>query len=736
MLASHIEGVIVFRRGARVTRAATLELDPMPREVRVSGLPLCVDDGSIRARVEALEPGPVPIATGLRVTLDTHAADPALLPADDETLEAAEDALARLVGLMAQTERDLDGLRRLDLHPRGQLEGAPPGPSPATPRRALLSFRAKRRRNLEARRAALQQELRTTTRRVGELRDRDARGSSSRQARAHELRKCVVVALEPVAGERGAARARLVLEYVVPGACWAPSYTLRLDGASEATLELRAQVAQRSGEDWSGVLLTLSTAAADAFTELPELPSRRIGRKQPTPARRGWRPPPLGVEALFVDYERALRRRGERAPASASPQDDELYLARSGGLDGESEGAIELSRMLDAPTGAFPRQPEPAPAPEFASAAAPIPRAPAPQASPVLAARKSSGLLSGLGDLLGGGGPGSGAPLGDAPVRLRSPQHGVEPAPPAEVSTPEPMLDYGRLRLTPPERGGRGVLTLLDQPSLYMELIVTHTAVAALELTNAEVASLLDEARRTAASIDTERMPAGHHLAWSGHYDHAYAGGSRVDVPSDGEFHNVPVALREGSARVVHVVVPREANDVFRVAHIKNPLAAPLMAGPVDVYVGRDYLVTSALSSTPAGGELTVGLGVAQGVKVARNTRYREEATGLMKGTLVLHHEIEIEVGNHSGAPIELEVRERIPTLREGEEDIKLELGEVTPAWEAFDPRPSRDGEVRLRGGYVWRLELADGEQAELSARYALRIAAKHELVGGNRREA
>ena len=83
-----------------------------------------------------------------------------------------------------------------------------------------------------------------------------------------------------------AAGVRLVAEYDVPGARWAPSYTLRFDEALEqATLQVRAQVAQASGEDWQGVAIRLSTAQPEQWAELPELQSRRIGRKQAQPAR-------------------------------------------------------------------------------------------------------------------------------------------------------------------------------------------------------------------------------------------------------------------------------------------------------------------------------------------------------------------------------------------------------------------------------------------------------------------
>lgn len=697
MFDSRIEAVTVFRRGARVTRAGVLSLtEAVPREVRIGGLPLCLDDGSVRARLEALDEGELPIAGAVRVTLTTSDEDATLAPADDETLAAAEDELARLVTLKAQVELDREQLERLSLLARPRLKDEPPGPSPTAARAALLSLRSRERRALDERSAELEPAIRAASERVAELRDRDARSSTARRSREHELRKCVVVSLRAVEG--GAPRARLVIDYVVPGARWAPSYTLRLDGEGNgARLELRAQIAQRTGEDWTEARLTLSTAAADAWTELAELPSRRIGKKQPPVKKRGWRAPPVGAQALYGDYDRAVRRLGQRlgVPEEAA---DEIMAP----VDGRAASDLMISG---------------APVPMAPPAAAPMPIERAPFAAQARM-RKSAGLLSGIGDLIGG----AGTAAVDAPWQ----------APASEAApVPEPTLAFGRLRMLPKEHDARGTLTVIDQHALYLELLTVHT-----EITELEIAARVVEAQRDAETIDDERLPPGHHLAWSGHYDYAYATETAVDVPSDGEFHNLPVSVCEAETSVLFVVVPRESEDVFRVARIANAFATPLMAGPVDVYVGAEYLITSELSFTPRGGELSIGLGVAQGVKVARNTRFREESAGLMKGALVLHHAIDVEIHNHAGRAIDLEVRERVPVIREGEEDIKVEIGEVSPPWSVFDPRPRRDGEARLRGGYRWSLSLANGASQTLNARYAVRIASKHELVGGNRREA
>jgi uncharacterized protein (TIGR02231 family) len=195
------------------------------------------------------------------------------------------------------------------------------------------------------------------------------------------------------------------------------------------------------------------------------------------------------------------------------------------------------------------------------------------------------------------------------------------------------------------------------------------------------------------------------------------------------------VTTRDGEANVGYVSVPRESTDVFRVARIDNPLTAPLLPGPVDVYVGDEFLMTGDVDFTAPGGELELGLGVEQGIKVARNTRFREQSAGLMGGSLLLEHHVDVELENHTERPVDIEVRERVPVVREGDDDVRIELREVEPDWQPFEPFPSQAADERLRGGHRWRVALERGKKQTLSFAYTVKIASKHELAGGNRRE-
>ncbi|GAA4869540.1 mucoidy inhibitor MuiA family protein [Kitasatospora terrestris] len=69
--------------------------------------------------------------------------------------------------------------------------------------------------------------------------------------------------------------ARLRVEHLTPCALWRPAYRATLDGGT-LRLETDAMVWQRTGEDWSGVRLTLSTARSALAGEPPRLTEDRL----------------------------------------------------------------------------------------------------------------------------------------------------------------------------------------------------------------------------------------------------------------------------------------------------------------------------------------------------------------------------------------------------------------------------------------------------------------------------
>lgn len=668
---ARIEHVTVYARGALIRRVVTIPA-PLPDRVRIVGLPRSVIDHTLRVEVG----GPA-IATAVRSGVDAPAGATAL----EETTEL-RGARRRVAIADAEVARIAEAIDVLDT--AAVVEADPSDDPPAAwaavvaARRALIAVRRERELALHTGLAAARRESEEAQRAFVAIADRERRTGSAGPAKPHELRTYVEIDLTATA----ASEIAIHLEYQIAAARWAPSYIARIDG-DEVAVEIRAVVAQDAGEDWSAVPLRLSTAEPSQFSLLPELAAQKIGRRQHEPGRAGFRAAPTGAAALYADYDRS-RRRDALLPAPESTRADEP--AESDEL-ADQVWDEESSRAKVA----FQTPPEgrrlPPPAPLFAAA---------PGGAPPAAAKKQ--MRSRSADLR----------IGGAGGEARS-----EPA--AVSLAPVPRLDYGNLVMAPPSSPARG--TLIAAP------------------VDRRRTSIAGEQAHAQARISALRLPPGHVDAWAQGFDYAFATDAAVDVAADGAWHAIAVSARTTTTKLRHVAVPREQADVFRVASIANPFAGPLLPGPIDVYDHGRFLVTSSVELTPPGATVEIGLGVDPAVKIARNAEFREESAGMLRGKLELHHVIAIDVENVSGRSIDLEVRERVPVKRDGDDEVEVVLGRIEPGWERWTPDPEAPRDQRLRGGYRWRLTVPAGAKRTLKASYEIKLAGKHELVGGNRRE-
>jgi uncharacterized protein (TIGR02231 family) len=361
--------------------------------------------------------------------------------------------------------------------------------------------------------------------------------------------------------------------------------------------------------------------------------------------------------------------------------------------------------------------PAPSAPQRLAAASMPMPAAPA----------KGGGLMANLFGGFGGGGPvAEGAAYESAAYESEEAFDVTGAAAGYQAATSSPtlpraFLDFGRLRLDAPSAGRHGALHALTLEQLERE--------AGRDLRGMNEA--LGHARAMESAIDVLSAPPLHSYPDSLYgFDHRYDATTTVEVPSDGAFHSVAITEAEGPASMLHVSVPREDPAVFRTLSFTSPLEGAVLRGPVDVYLDGSLLVSSSVDPSPTGGKLEIGMGVDESVKVARNVRFREESAGLMGGSNHLVHEIEIEVRNAGGAPIRLEVRERLPVTAKGEEEIEVRAGKTSPPWHDTPPE-----DPSLEGGKRWLLDVRAGAEVKLSTEYTIRIASKNELVGGNRRD-
>jgi uncharacterized protein (TIGR02231 family) len=276
---------------------------------------------------------------------------------------------------------------------------------------------------------------------------------------------------------------------------------------------------------------------------------------------------------------------------------------------------------------------------------------------------------------------------------------------------PEAWLDYGRLTLAGPFEASPGKLGLGADPGDSPRL---RSAVAEAE----------SAARRAAGSP----LPPMTVAVRAQRFDDRYDALHPVSVPQDGRWHTVTLFTADATFAPELVSVPSVDPRVYRGLELKNQSRHALLEGPADVVVGGRFLATVALPAMAPGGVARVGLGVEEAVQVSRNLRYREETGGLLGGTALLVHELEVEVVNRLSAPISITVQERVPVS--DDHDVTVEELTQSPPWRDT----SREPPAPVEGRRAWTVAVPAGAKAALAAKFQIRIPSGRTLVGGNRR--
>ncbi|MFD3945547.1 DUF4139 domain-containing protein [Streptomyces sp. NPDC058579] len=690
---STLDSVVVYAQGALCLRLARGTV-PADGRVLVTGLPRSIDPGSLRARVLG---APGVRVTEARVEVEAEPVGEGLPDELRRETERLREAYARaearrnrqsgLIAEVAKLHPISPGRKREDPHRR----------TPVDAWLELADFVDERLAGLHARLAELEQAVREAEHALEVAYDREARASTDAPQAHVETTVGALLTLDGTAeGE-----VEVEVEYGVPGAVWVPTYRLtHRQGDGSGRLVLRASVAQRTGEDWTGVRLALATADLRRRTDLPRLRSVRIGRRQAAPAPSGWREPPAGLAELFSGFDAAGPSPASGAAAAGLPRAVGLPVAVGGA----------------APGGAAPR-PVPPPPPSPQGFGEPVGGFPVPGAA--YGAPMPAAMMPAPSQPSGPQPPG-GRPAAKARTRGRaeSSADGMEraegAAPPAPVPVtgpPQPSgaeLDYAALVLSGPEEpGGRRGRLFPD---------AAFDPVAA-------------EHRRRAETVAALPLP-GHAVrprVSAGSFDHRFDAAARADIPSDGTWHTVTVGEIPVGLRTEYLSVPSVEPTVYATLVLSNATDQALLAGPVEVTVDDDFLLTTALPTLAPGGVRRVGLGPAEGIRVTRRTQLRESTSGLRNTTTVLDTRVHVELANALARPVTVEVRERVPVTTEPDVRIEERADWTTPQ---TDTGPDR----HAPGTRVWRLDLPAGATAALEGGYEIRIPTGKALVGGNRR--
>ncbi|MFJ8861597.1 mucoidy inhibitor MuiA family protein [Streptomyces sp. NPDC102451] len=268
-IALPVTAVTCLEDRAHVERAVVLDLEAGVQRLRLGPVSALAVDRTLHAELSADHPatvldvrftrswtprGPVPHAgddSALRLRVHTLRGEQLSLEQRRDRLQARGELLGRLAA---------DLLREIG-------EGAGTGETDSARWTAELD-------RVDDERASCGEQLRTVEAALAAL--SDELGQTERAVHASEEEPAELVGHVELTVEASVAGpVGLRLSHLTSCALWRPAYRAVLDGGS-LTLETDAMVWQRTGEDWSDVRLTLSTARSALATEPPHLGEDRL----------------------------------------------------------------------------------------------------------------------------------------------------------------------------------------------------------------------------------------------------------------------------------------------------------------------------------------------------------------------------------------------------------------------------------------------------------------------------
>ncbi|MDB5593346.1 MAG: hypothetical protein JWM36_307 [Hyphomicrobiales bacterium] len=343
--ASRIAAVTVYPDAATVTRTADVDLPEGATALVFKGLPLGLDPASLR--VEGSAAGSLAIGS-----VDARTAAAESKPVDTSIEIRLKQLRFEREGWQSSVDA-LEGKKAMIVHfGEASPEKLSAEAAPLDIGRWSSAWDA-----VGQGLAKVGDDLRAAR---GSLRDVDDQIKvleSARQrppARSGAARD-VIVELEAGAATKG----KITLTYRVAGASWKPVYDMRLETGSagaKPSLELvrRAAVTQRTGEDWSGISLTLSTVRAARGTGAPDLQPLQLQFYEPPvayarPAAKALvAPPPMADSAQRQAQVAAPvpeSRPAEEREASVDAGAYQVSFHVPGQIEVPADGATKTFRM-------------------------------------------------------------------------------------------------------------------------------------------------------------------------------------------------------------------------------------------------------------------------------------------------------------------------------------------------------------------------------------------------------
>jgi len=772
-----IDNVIIFNRSALVTRTGKIpEFNDNRIDLSISPLPLILEDNTIRISLTGTSNWSM---RNIRIKIDTL---------DRKTEERIEDRVEKL----EKELRDTDGKLSSIVCKREKIEKWLSFPIPdiekwiklaikkeidLTPRifpfkswHAFVNTCEKMIEDLKTKERELDFKIYEISKEIEITRSTiKNEGPTTKEDPLTEYCKHLSITLCRINESHDYPR-DIRISYIIPGPQWVPSYKLYIENNYRNTkFVMASQLAQRSGEDWQNAKLKFSSAHLQRVIQIPELPSKRIGRAQlpPPVSFRKKLPSSQELFSAFDEWEKKAREKiiiktitsniiieeAEKLINSFNEIKTAEPVSTKSGKTGELCSSIGGKEFKPKPVimKRMAVKDMSANGPGFAASYAPpaeLCAPPPPQCvQPSTMTYKTMAEEECIDDEYYRSEPEPECKKAKSPVmdllkRRRDESVQFQLASPAgrlmadKIDLPRDegcvfggefddgimdnvsrlkIQDYSGFELESVENAYyRGQLRLAKK-ILLSERVIESEETIIQKISQSRARAYID-------IFSNERIPS---------FQCLYETRGTSTIPWDGHPYRVDIMSEQAESKLEYRTIPMTDPQVFRRLVIKNPFSLPVPYGPVQVFVDNAYIFTTSINDVGKEGEAIFPLGVEQNIKISRNVSFHQhEEKGITGSTSIATHEIEIHIRSYLPEKISLEVIERIPVKDENEKKIDIKILHMEPKGEKME---FLDGQ-RIRGTYKWDVNIEPAGDAYINIKYQISLPGKMEVIGGNRR--
>lgn len=194
----------------------------------------------------------------------------------------------------------------------------------------------------------------------------------------------------------------------------------------------------------------------------------------------------------------------------------------------------------------------------------------------------------------------------------------------------------------------------------------------------------------------------------------------RASIPSDGQPHRNTISMQELKGKFSYEVTPKLALAAYLKARVDNGSGAPLLAGPINIFLGNDYVGRSHINLVSANAGFDLYLGRDDSIKVTRKKDIpKEETGGILTATRVYKRGYTITVENFKKGVEEFQVNDQIPVSQKGSLDVVVD-------------RLPQNGlkENKETGELTWTFSLKPQEKRTIDVAFQIQCDPKAQVVG------